>query len=88
MIITALLNLLYRLVSVVLSPLNIPEASADMLTSMSSFLEYFDYAETFLPLVFPIDLRIYLTIAIALFGFEHLYPPIKLIINKIIEVIP
>lgn len=88
MIITALLNLLYRLVSVVLSPLNIPEASADMLESMSSFLEYFDYAEVFLPLVFPIDLRIYLTIAIALFAFEHLYPPIKLIINKIIEVIP
>ena len=72
MIISALLNLLYNLVSVVLSPLNIPDVSEDMLESMTSFLEYFDYAETFLPLVFPIDIRPYLLLAVALFGFGFL----------------
>lgn len=88
MIIEGLLNLLYKFLSFVLGIIPFPATPEDIQANLDSFLEILDYAQTFLPLVFPVNMMPYLIITISLWTIDHLYRPIKWIINKIIEIIP
>lgn len=88
MIVEALLNLLVKFLDFILSGINFPATPEDFQNALDSFLLLLDYSKTFLPLVFPINLKPYLLLAISLFTIDHLYRPLKWIIDKIIEVIP
>ncbi len=88
MIIEGLLDLLSGLVNILLSPIHLPSFSEDFYDSLDTFFDYMDYAQTLFPLVFPVNLKPYLILAIALLVFEHGYKPIKFIVQKIIDVIP
>ncbi len=88
MIIEALLNLLLSFLKLVFSGINFPESPPEMVSNLTFFLDSLDYAQTFIPLFLPINLTPYVSLAAGLFAVNHLYKPIKWIINKIIEVIP
>ena len=88
MIIELLLNLLLGFLRLLFSGISFPVASSDMITNFNTFLSLLDYADTFLPLFVPVDVTAYLIIVVGLFTVDHLYRPIKWIINAILEVIP
>lgn len=88
MLIEALLNLLFGFLNLVLSIIHFPAAPEGLQDSLNSFLGLFDYAETLISLVIPININVYLVVLIAMFSLDHLYRPVKWIINKIIEIIP
>ena len=88
MIIELLLNMLLGLIRIVFSGVDFPATPPETKASLDAFLSALDYAETFIPLFLPINLKPYIVLALGLFSASFLYRPIKWIINKIIEVIP
>lgn len=88
MIVEALLNLLYGFLKIIFSAISLPGTPESFKANLDTFIDLLSYAKTFLPLFLPINLSVYVGLALALFAFEHLFAPIKWIINKIIEVIP
>ena len=83
MIIEGLLNAIYNLLDSILSGLDIPGLPESTSLAIIQFFGYFEYADSLVNLVFPIDMNIYFNIFFAIFGFEHLYPVIMWILRKI-----
>ena len=88
MIIEALLSALYRLLHLILSPINIPQAPPEMAAAFENFNDILQSANSLLALVIPVNIMPFLTISLVLFGVEHGYKPLMWIFNKILEVIP
>lgn len=88
MIIELLLNVLYNFLRVILSLISLPGTPEEFQTNLNTFVNMLSYGKSFLPLFIPIDVTYYVVLAVGLFAFEHLYAPIRWIINKVIEIIP
>ena len=53
MIIEVLMNLVYNLISLLMSPVNIPGLPEDVTQSMDTFISYLDYGSSFFAFPFP-----------------------------------
>lgn len=83
MIIESLMSLVYKLLSVVISPVNIPGLDASSQASMTEFIGWLSSAAGFFKLVLPINFTAYFVIFFALFAWDHLYPFIMWVLRKI-----
>lgn len=78
-----LMDLVYKLLSVVLEPLNVPGIPDEFLSSINTFIGYFDYAENLIGFFVPINLSVFFVIWFAIFAVHHAYPFIMWILRKI-----
>ena len=85
MIIEFLLNMILKLVALLFGSINLPPTPKAITEAFASILDALDYAKTFIPLFFPIDVSVYISLAISLFVIGHVVPPLKFIILKLIR---
>lgn len=83
MIIELLMNLVKSIISLVLSPFNIPGIPDDISSSVETFFGYFDTCASFIALVFPINLVPFFAIFIAIYSWDNIYPMVMWILRKI-----
>lgn len=83
MVIESLMSLVYKLLSVVISPVNIPGLDESAQSSISDFIGWLASAGGFFKLVLPINFTAYFVIFFALFAWDHLYPFIMWVLRKI-----
>ncbi len=83
MIIEALLNLVYKIFSAVIEPLDIASAPDELLTAMTDFLGYFENGADLINIFLPINLGAFFIVFGLIFAFDHLYPVIMWILRKI-----
>lgn len=83
MIVMSLMNIVYKLLSLVLDPLNVPGMPDDFIASIETFFGYFKHAADFIGFFLPINLVAFFTIWFAIFAVHHAYPLIMWILRKI-----
>ncbi len=79
----ALMNLVYKLLSLVLNPLNVPGMPDDFLAAIDTFVGYFDYAENLIGFFIPINLEVFFNVWFAIFAVHHAYPLVMWVLRKI-----
>lgn len=83
MIIEALMNLVSKILSAVISQFNVPAAPADFANSIPQFFSYLEMSASLVSLVLPINLKPFLAITLIIIAVEHGYPLIMWILRKI-----
>ena len=83
MLIEALLNMVYRLFSLFLSPVNLPDLDSSAQASLDSFFDYLSSGAGLFSLFLPISFGVYFVIWAAIFAWDHLYPFIMWVLRKI-----
>lgn len=83
MIVSALMSLVYILVSNLLAPIHIPSAPAEFFEGLLKIVDFFESGKPFFNLVFPIKMSIFFNMFIAIWGFQHIYNLGMWIIKKI-----
>ncbi len=83
MIIEALLNIVFKIFSSIIEPLDIDPAPSELTDAMSSVLEYMENGADLINIFLPVNLGAFFIIFGLIFAFEHLYPVIMWILRKI-----
>lgn len=83
MIIEKLMDLIYGIFSLILSPINLPGLPDDVLDIMEQFFGYIESGAGFFQVFLPINFTPYFVICLALVAFDKLYPFIMWILRKI-----
>lgn len=83
MIIKALLDLYFNMISLAFLPFNIPAAPEDFALALPQFLEYLEAGTSFFALVLPINIRPFFLIFSAIWGFRQGYHIIMWVLRKI-----
>ena len=83
MIIEALLGLVYKLMSLLISSFNVPAAPQEFIDAIPQFFGYLKSAQSLIALVFPIELAPFLTVTLIILAVDHGYPFIMWILRKI-----
>lgn len=83
MIVETLMNLVKGIISLVMRPFNIPGIPDDVLSSIDTFIGYFDTCSSFIGLVFPVNLVPFFVIFIAIYSWDNIYPMVMWVLRKI-----
>lgn len=83
MIIEALLSLVYKLLSLFISPFNVPQAPEEFINSIPEYFELLESAHSLWSLFFPIKFAPFFAITAVIMVVEHGYPFIMWILRKI-----
>lgn len=83
MIIEALLGLVYKLMSLLISSFNVPAAPQGFIDAIPQFFGYLKSAQSLIALVFPIELAPFLTVTLIILAVDHGYPFIMWVLRKI-----
>lgn len=83
MIVETLMSLVKGIISLVISPFNIPGIPDDVLKSIDTFMGYFDTCASFIALVFPVNLVPFFVIFIAIYSWDNIYPIVMWVLRKI-----
>ncbi len=83
LIIETLLNLVFKIFSAVIEPLDIEPAPDELINAMDSFIGYLANGAELINIFLPIKLGPYFVVFFVIFAFSHLYPFIMWILRKI-----
>lgn len=83
MIVSALMSLVYFLISKMLSPIHIPAAPEEFFAGLLKIVDFLESGKPFFNLVFPINMSVFFNMFIAIWGFQHVYNLAMWIIKKI-----
>lgn len=83
MIIEALLDLVYKLFSLFITPFNVPQAPDEFLSAIPKYFELLESAHSLWSLFFPINFAPFFVVTGIILVVEHGYPFIMWILRKI-----
>ncbi len=83
MIIESLFNLVFKIFSSIIEPLDFASAPDELLNAMDSFIGYLGNASDIINIFLPINLGPFFVIFALIYAFDHLYPLIMWVLRKI-----
>ena len=83
MIIEVLLDLVYKLLSTLLTTFDVPPAPEEFLEAIPQYFSYLESAKSLVALVLPVNLAAFLAVTLVIMSVEHGYPFIMWVLRKI-----
>lgn len=83
MIIEGLLNIIFSILSLIITQFNVPPAPDEFINAIPDFINVLKLGETLISLVLPINLAPFVVVTGVIMVVEHGYPFIMWVLRKI-----